>query len=247
MPDLYRRCPATGCDHEEAIPSEADPEGSDDPSYADLWDHVSTAHADGSARATGDLMAVTQVMERANPGDTKPGDCPICGPLSGCRCANTLQVSNLRFEAMQDGEWVDVPGITSAEIHIDPEPELDDFPLLAPAALGLARRLVDRHGLTPADAARAVSRYAYGKTSEHTDLVRAESQALLAEIFVPICKAMNDLMAGLAPAFKALGEAAVRAGKAMQDDYQLVQGVSRASDRPAWQSPHGPAQKGHRR
>lgn len=90
MPDLYRPCPAQGCDHQETVPPDAEPGGQDDPSYNDLWDHVATNHAEGIAKATAAVMAVTQLLDRANPGDTKPGDCPICGPVGPCQCPKTL-------------------------------------------------------------------------------------------------------------------------------------------------------------
>lgn len=242
MPDLYRPCPATGCDHQETVPADAEPEGADDPSYADLWDHVSTAHADGSARITGDLMATVQVTERANPGDTKPGDCPICGPVGGCTCPKT-QVS-----VMRDGEWVDVPGIASVEIGMDPEPEPepDDDRVLPHPRATLAQRLIDRHDMDPLDAALAVWNFMRGIDGPHTELVRAEGRELLAEIFAPMTKALQELMAAVAPAFKAAVEAVQRASTAVQSDYVLVS-AAKTRDRPAWQSPHGPAQKGHRR
>ncbi|MEC3995044.1 hypothetical protein VSR01_16485 [Actinacidiphila sp. DG2A-62] len=95
----------------------------------------------------------------------------------------------------------------------------------------LVRGLADRHGLGLLEAHFAVRRAALGIPDEHTELVHAEAHALLLEFTT----AVNHHLATLARAFATLGQAATRAAASMQ-------AAPRPSpERPAWQSPHGPA------
>lgn len=245
MPDRYLACPAKGCSHTETIPPNVEPYGEDDPTYSDLWDHVATAHAEGSVGHTSLLMAdVKMIVPAASPGDTRPGDCPICGPVTGCRCPKTLGDADVSI--MQDGEWVHLPGVRNVEINEEPDPELDKPWNPRPRSF-LAQRLIDRHGIDPAAAEHATACLARGEDAPHADLVRAEVHDLLTEMATSLNQAMRDLAEVLIPAFQALGETAKRAASRTQDDFQLMQGAGQARERPAWQSTYGPPQKGHRR
>lgn len=52
-----------------------------------------------------------------NPGDPSPDRCPICGPLSGCRCPNTLRNLAAAFQAAFKtiGEAVQRAGTTTQD------------------------------------------------------------------------------------------------------------------------------------
>ncbi|MCY0960835.1 hypothetical protein [Streptomyces sp. H27-H5] len=101
----------------------------------------------------------------------------------------------------------------------------------------LAQRLVDHHGLDPIDAHTAVSRVHYGLDTEHEHLVRQEASAVLDEVSTALRTHLVKLVAALAPRLQEVGEAAARA---------LEQITRPPRPRPAWQSPYGPARKGHR-
>lgn len=95
----------------------------------------------------------------------------------------------------------------------------------------LVRRLADRHDLPHVRAHFAVRRAALGIPDEHTELVHAEVHALLLEFTATV----NHHLATLARAFATLGQAATRAASP-------VRAACRPTlDRPAWQSPYGPA------
>jgi hypothetical protein len=100
----------------------------------------------------------------------------------------------------------------------------------------LVRRLADRHDMHLLRAHFAVRRAALGIADEHTELVHAEANALLLEFTT----AVNNHLATLARAFATLGEATTRAAASMHAAHRPV------PDRPAWQSPHGPARTRHR-
>lgn len=55
------------------------------------------------------------------------------------------------------------------------------------------------------------------------------------------------LVEAAVPAMRALARAAAAAEQAEQSQYTLAPGRPRPARRPAWQSPYGPPQKGHRR
>lgn len=55
------------------------------------------------------------------------------------------------------------------------------------------------------------------------------------------------LIEAAVPAFRALAKAAAEAQHADQSQYALAPARPRPARRPAWQSPYGPPQKGHRR
>jgi hypothetical protein len=102
----------------------------------------------------------------------------------------------------------------------------------------IAARLITHHGLDPLDAHTAVTRVHLGLPTEHEHLVRQEARAIINEFQ----QAITEAFAPIAAAMKAFGETLARTLE------QLPQTPGRgARSRPAWQSPYGPPQKGHRR
>ncbi|WP_435609990.1 hypothetical protein [Streptomyces sp. C10-9-1] len=101
----------------------------------------------------------------------------------------------------------------------------------------IARRLVDRHGLSHLAAHTAVARAAAGVPGRHHDLVLAEQDALIEESLAQL-KAFTE---AIAPAVQQLTATVVR----LMDALEPLTAPRRT--RPAWQSPYGPQQKGHRR
>ncbi|WP_433856717.1 hypothetical protein [Streptomyces kronopolitis] len=108
-------------------------------------------------------------------------------------------------------------------------------PDTARAALLVAQRLVARHGLTAQQALAAVAQAERGESGEHTDLVRTEAHALLAELAAALAP-IREAFRRMAPAVKAAGAAMLQAAE------QLRSSPASAGrrDRPAWQSPYGP-------
>lgn len=105
----------------------------------------------------------------------------------------------------------------------------------------IAARLIEHQALDPLDAHTAVTRVAIGMPTEHEDLVRQEASAALDEMTAVLREHFIRMFAAVAPAIQAFGEAIARAVE------QLPQPPSRVpQSRPAWQSPYGPPQKGHR-
>lgn len=108
----------------------------------------------------------------------------------------------------------------------------------------LTRRLVEQHGLTRFTARRAVIAVEEGRDTQHADLVRAEA----AEVVRPLVEAFHQIREQLRPAveawaatWRAFAEHIRRVGLASQDDYALAPPRPSPKDRPAWQSPYGPA------
>lgn len=106
----------------------------------------------------------------------------------------------------------------------------------------LTRRLVERHGVEPERARHAVIAAEQGRTSEHAALVQAEVRAVmtesmqqLREAFRPMAETMIETLKQLAQAFERLHAGA-----------EPVPAPGRRHDRPAWQSPYGPASKRRR-
>ena len=115
-------------------------------------------------------------------------------------------------------------------------------PAAEPVGRGiLVRRLVDNHGLNDAEARAAGSAHELGRTPEHTDLVRAEARAVITETmqrlraaFRPMAETMNATLKQIAESLKTLRTCDVH-----------PQAPARRYDRPAWQSPYGPARRKH--
>lgn len=103
----------------------------------------------------------------------------------------------------------------------------------------ITARLIEQHGLTEDQAALAVEQASTGIPGEHSGLVTAVALAMFAEQWGQLCQAVQPVLQQFAQAFTA----------AMKQATQYAEIVSppAAADRPAWQSPHGPAPKrGHR-
>ncbi|MER7739975.1 hypothetical protein ABTX34_16945 [Streptomyces sp. NPDC096538] len=102
------------------------------------------------------------------------------------------------------------------------------------AAVLLRHRLVTRHGLTSEEATIAIVQRHRGEEGPHTHLVAAEATAALKEVTAEF----RAVMEALRPAAEAAA-AAVRAF--LQAVRTAPHPVGRRRDRPAWQSPYGPA------
>lgn len=101
----------------------------------------------------------------------------------------------------------------------------------------VAARLITHHNLDPIDAHTAVTRVHLGLPTEHEALVRQEARAIIDELQ----QALTAAFAPIAAAMQTLGETMSRLVA------QLPATPGRgARSRPAWQSPYGPPQKGHR-
>ncbi|MCW7941640.1 hypothetical protein AAW14_06235 [Streptomyces hygroscopicus] len=103
----------------------------------------------------------------------------------------------------------------------------------------LVRRLVERHGLEPEDARHAVIAAEQDHTSEHAALVQAEARAVMDETMQRIRDAFRPMAESMAETFKQLAQAFER----MRASAAPVPAPGRRTDRPAWQSPYGPAGK----
>lgn len=121
-------------------------------------------------------------------------------------------------------------------------PDLPPPPAVRPRANGrnmLIQRLIDRHGLTADEARAAILDAERGQQGPHTELAGLEAQAALDEIraafraaFQPLLERVTAQFAQLKEAFQHLPEAA-----GCNDCGR----PARRRDRPAWQTPYGPA------
>ncbi|AMW11633.1 hypothetical protein A4E84_20325 [Streptomyces qaidamensis] len=142
-----------------------------------------------------------------------------------------------------DGEWHEVPGIASIELHEEqPEPTSAELHARLAAREILTRRLVERHGLTRLTARRAVLAVEQGQDTPHAALVRAEAR----EVMRPVHEAFERLREQLRPTFEAYGRM-LRAftenlSRSALSEHQERRPVRRP-DRPAWQSPYGPPRR----
>ena len=103
----------------------------------------------------------------------------------------------------------------------------------------LIRRLVEHHGLTRMTARHAVLAVEHGRTSGHAALVHAEARAVMDETMQQLREAFRPMAERMAEAFKQLAEAFehLRANASPNP----IPASGRRHDRPAWQSPYGPA------
>lgn len=110
----------------------------------------------------------------------------------------------------------------------------------------LVQRLADRHGIPLIKAHFAVRRAVLGLTPDrYTPLVHAEAQAAAREAAQRAGQLLADFMRAIEPQLRAMGEAAKRAAQAFRDAGLIdEEGKPTArKDRPAWQTPYGPAQR----
>ncbi|MFJ2717442.1 hypothetical protein [Streptomyces sp. NPDC087437] len=142
------------------------------------------------------------------------------------------------------------PAPAPADAVIHRVPDLPPVPLVpvvrftGPAAARalVALRLVDRHGLTPGTATSAVRAAANGEPNPHLDLVSAEAEAAAAEATQYGSHDLAALISAIqaaTTAMKQFSEACRTVGP-----HPAYCKPPRRRDRPAWQSPYGPA---HRR
>lgn len=103
----------------------------------------------------------------------------------------------------------------------------------------IIRRLIDRHGLTAEQAQAAILAVEQGQTGEHSDLAALEAQAFLAEFQANLRAAFQPLLQRVADQFRQIKEALQYLPEAVGCD-DCGKRVPRR-DRPAWQSPYGPA------
>jgi hypothetical protein len=105
----------------------------------------------------------------------------------------------------------------------------------------LIGRLIERHGLTPAEAQAAVVAAELGRLGPHADLAAREAQAVLAEMQESLRAAFQPLLQRVADQFRQIKEAFRHLPEAVGcDDCGKP---PRPRDRPAWQTPYGPARK----
>ncbi|MGW0837505.1 hypothetical protein [Streptomyces prunicolor] len=105
----------------------------------------------------------------------------------------------------------------------------------------LIRRLVEQHGLTRLTARHAVLAVERGGDSERANLVRAEAQAVAAEMGQRIRIAFQPMAQAAIAALKQISESLKQLQQAgICDDHGKP--VPRR-DRPAWQSPYGPVRR----
>lgn len=109
------------------------------------------------------------------------------------------------------------------------------------AAVMLAARLVDRHGLTAREALTAVAQVQRHETGPHTHLVRAEATAVLNEIAAPFRALVQAVQPLFATAARAASDLLAAFRTRPQETHEPV-----SRRRPAWQSPYGPPPR-HRR
>ena len=105
----------------------------------------------------------------------------------------------------------------------------------------LVGRLIDRHGLSPKQARAAVLAAERGQRGPHADLAALEAQAVLAEMQESLRAAFQPLLQRVADQFRQIKEAFRHLPEAVGcDDCGKP---PRPRDRPAWQSPYGPARR----
>lgn len=123
-------------------------------------------------------------------------------------------------------------------------PDLPPLPAVRPRANGavvLVQRLIDRHGLSAEEARAAVLAAEYGLDTDHARLAAAEAQAALEEITTQLRAAFEPMLQRVADQFRQIKEAFQRLPEAAGcDDCGTP---ARRRDRPAWQSPYGPARR----
>lgn len=107
----------------------------------------------------------------------------------------------------------------------------------------LTRRLVERHGLDETTAWNAVRQTRARQPNEHTDLVRAEAAAVLAEIAKPFIELADRLAEAMRPALQQIARSISRMGeqaRTAQAQPQVDFVLHTEHARPAWESPYGP-------
>lgn len=103
----------------------------------------------------------------------------------------------------------------------------------------LVKRLVERHGLAPEQARRAVAAAELGRDDEHAALVQGEAQAVMNETMQAFREALRPMAEAAGTALKQIAEAL----KALPDGSLRPHSPRCRTDRPAWQSPYGPARR----
>lgn len=112
----------------------------------------------------------------------------------------------------------------------------------------LVQRMTDRHGLSQAAALDAVVRAEQHLGGPHTDTVRAEARAVLAEAVVSMHQQITEAFEGLAAAVRTAAEGLWTALTATREQFALAPpppASGRRPDRPPWQSPYGPPTRRH--
>lgn len=105
----------------------------------------------------------------------------------------------------------------------------------------LIRRLVEQQGLTRMTARHAVLAAECGGDSEHANLVCAEAQAVVSEMAQRIRIALQPMAQTAIAALKQISESIKQLQQAGICDDRSKPAPRR--DRPAWQTPYGPAQR----
>lgn len=105
----------------------------------------------------------------------------------------------------------------------------------------LVERLVDRHGLTPEQAREAVWAVEYGQVGEHAELAATEAQTAAGEMLASMRAAFRPMLERVAAQFKQIAEAFEQLRQTVACDDHSKPAPRR--DRPAWQSPYGPARR----
>jgi len=128
----------------------------------------------------------------------------------------------------------------------DPPP-----PVTRPRANGstaLARRLTERHGLTPEQARTAVLEAEQGRDTEHARLAALEARAALEEIHAHFRAGFQAFAERVTQQFRQVADQFARMKEALAH-LPEAEGCNdcgkppRPRDRPAWQSPYGPPQR----
>jgi hypothetical protein len=123
-------------------------------------------------------------------------------------------------------------------------PDLPPLPAVRPRANGaniLIGRLIERHGLSPEEARAAILAAERAQTGPHTELAAAEAQAVLDEMAAQFRAAFQPMIRRVADQFRQIKEAFEHLPEAV--GCNDCSKPSRRRDRPAWQSPYGPAQR----
>lgn len=114
--------------------------------------------------------------------------------------------------------------------------------LAEPIRLAIIGRLIDRHGLSSAQAATAVDQTTQGIQGEHTALVSGAVIGMASEQWTQIMAAIQPVL----QAFAQVAATALKEAAALAKYLEPPAPSGRVGDRPAWQSPYGPQEKGHR-
>ena len=118
------------------------------------------------------------------------------------------------------------------------------LPALAMARATLVLRLIEHHGLSAEVGRAAVLAAERGQHTEYTSHVHAEARAVVAQQTHAAAEAVAAFLQAMRPALEAMAEAAQRAAAAFAATSPKVcpaPAPGRRADRPAWQSPYGPA------